>query len=153
MTDTTEVVATAHRRKLNRVGGSSSASVIVPGPKGIGERLTMRRLQLQMTQSEVAQRVRYTPKTGRKRNIEKPLSRNAYAMYESSKAEPNLGVVEEIAQALNISAGWLAFGEEVQAPATITRSAAPQLDNDRLATIVRIDVRLSGVTGPVETAP
>jgi transcriptional regulator with XRE-family HTH domain len=70
-----------------------------------------RRLELRLTQEQVAGHVHFAPKSGRRRNLETVLSRTAYCMYETDNVEPDLAKIEEIAKALAVSPGWLAFGE------------------------------------------
>lgn len=97
-------------RKLNRVGSQAQNTTSPSELETIGQRMTARRLELKLTQKQVADQVMFTRKTGRRRHTQSTLSRNAYAMYEIGESEPDLQKIEGIARALKVSAGWLAFG-------------------------------------------
>jgi transcriptional regulator with XRE-family HTH domain len=71
--------------------------------------MAQRRLQLRLTQAQVAKQVPFQRKRGTERSA-RPLSRNSLAMYETDKSEPNLRLIEGIATALRVSPAWLAFG-------------------------------------------
>ena len=94
----------ALRRTMNRVG-SASALVSASNLTTVGERMIHRRLQMGLTQAQVSSQIRQG-KSG------KALSRNAYCMYETGKYEPKLKLIEQAAAALDVPAGWLAFGTE-----------------------------------------
>jgi len=98
-------------RKLNRVG-SKSPQIASATVDTIGQRMTARRMQLKLTQADVARQVPFQSKSGRRKGTERPLSRAAYAMFEIDQAQPDLKKIEAIAKALGISPGWLAFGEK-----------------------------------------
>jgi transcriptional regulator with XRE-family HTH domain len=100
--------AEPEKRKLNRVGTLVNSSL--DDPKTIGERMTAQRLKLGLTQEQVASKVVFIPKSGSRRGDEIVLSRNAYCMYETHGVAPDLQKIEEIAKALEVSPGWLAFG-------------------------------------------
>jgi transcriptional regulator with XRE-family HTH domain len=90
------------RRTINRIG---SAALLSPSePATPGERMVHRRLQLGLTQAQISSRIQLRTKKGR------TLSRTNYCMYETGKYEPKLWLIEQIAAALDVSAGWLAFG-------------------------------------------
>lgn len=112
---TTKTPLPRKRRKLNRVG-SASHKPQEGEPQSLGARMAARRLDLRMTQAQIAKHVRMKPKSGRRRDVETALSRNAYAMYEIDNAEPDLAKIAAIAKALKCSPGWLAFGEISTAP-------------------------------------
>lgn len=98
-------------RGINRVG-SRMPKIASIRPMTFGERMTQRRLDLNMTQVDVASRVTIISKTGCKKDAKRQLSRNAYCMYELDEAEPSLSTLLQIANALNVSPAWLAFGGE-----------------------------------------
>lgn len=95
-------------RPLNRVG---SAYAVGAEPTTVAERMVRRRLEMKLTQAEVAAKVRMQNKSGPRSSDERLLSRNGYCMYENGRSEPKLEQIKQIAMALNVSAGWLAFGE------------------------------------------
>jgi hypothetical protein len=113
---TAKKAAEPEKRKLNRVGTLVNASL--NDPMTIGERMTAQRLKLGMTQEQVASKVIFVPKSGSRRGDEIVLSRNAYCMYETHGVAPDLQKIEEIAKALEVSPGWLAFGiaEDTKVP-------------------------------------
>lgn len=108
--------------KLNRVG--SEGRPRSGNPETLGQRMAARRLDLHLTQAQVARQVRFTPKTGRRRNVETVLSRNAYCMYETDTVEPDFPKLAGIAKALGVSKGWLAFGEGRPEPRPIHPAAS-----------------------------
>lgn len=115
MTNSNDAIAVrpvrkAKSRKLNRVG-SRAPHIAQQEPKTIGERITKRRLELRLTQGDVARQVLFHRKSGRNKGTERKLSRATLAMYEIGLAEPDLRKIEQIAKALGVTPGWLAFGE------------------------------------------
>ena len=96
-------------RKLNRVG-SHAPEIATSEIKTIGQRMTLRRIALKLTQAHIANEVQFVQKTGRRKGAARPLSRNAYAMYEIGQSEPDLKKIEAIARALGVTPSWLAFG-------------------------------------------
>lgn len=105
------VVKDHEPRILHRVGSLVNDSALGE-PKTVGQRMAARRLELKMTQDDVAKRVVFQPKTGSRRNDEVVLSRNAYCMYETGGVEPDLPKIEGIAKVLEVTPQWLAFGVE-----------------------------------------
>lgn len=97
-------------RKLNRAG-LSETQIKQIGLKTIGQRMAQTRLKLNVTQEEVAARVLITSKSGESSGVERPLSRNAYCMYERDFLEPSFANMISIAKALGVEPAWLAFGE------------------------------------------
>src|SRR5262245_61799343 len=97
-------------RKINRVG-SRTPEIGTVVPNTLGQRMTARRIELDLTQDQVASQVRYRPKSGRGKGVEKSLSRATLAMYERDASQPDLQKIEEIAKALKVAPGHLAFGE------------------------------------------
>lgn len=97
------------RRQLNRVSARQAKYDAASAP-GIGTRLDQRRLQLQPTQAEVAAAVSFQFKSGKRKHVETPHSRNAYCMYELGKVEPSLKTIVGLAHVLRSSPEWLAFG-------------------------------------------
>ena len=104
-------VRKAELRKINRVG-SRAPHISTVAATTIGQRITARRMELKLTQADVAKQVPFHNKTGRNKGAERPLSRGALAMYEIGDSEPDLKKLEAIAKALGVSPGWLAFGDE-----------------------------------------
>lgn len=97
------------RRKLNRVS-SMSFQFGIHKPKTAGERLTVSRLELGLTQEEAVAGVIFRPKSGKRKDRECMLSRNAYCMYERDLVPMSLNMVEKLADAFGVSSAWLAFG-------------------------------------------
>jgi len=101
------------KRALHRVG-----SLLVKDldePKTIGQRITARRLALGLSQQEVADRCWITQKnnsniTGAQKGDRKRLSRSAYCMYETDSVTPVIDVLEQIADALELSREYVFFG-------------------------------------------
>lgn len=108
-------------RKTNRVGSVFVRRSELEHPQTVGQRMTRRRLELGLTQEEVADKCHITMKshsatTGRKKGETSPLSRTAYGMYEKDAVVPVLDVVVQIASVLGLSAAYLAFGEGPTSP-------------------------------------
>ena len=91
----------------------------------VGDRIRRARFQAAarsgraVTQTALAKAVGVTP--------------GAVSQWENGTTEPNLSVLPKLAQALGVSAGWLAFGEEAAAddptnPATARRLTEAELD-------------------------
>lgn len=97
------------RRKLNRAS-SMSFHFGIGKPKTAGERLTVSRLELGLTQEEAVAGVMFRPKSGKRKDRECMLSRNAYCMYERDLVPMSLKMVENLADAFGVSPAWLAFG-------------------------------------------
>lgn len=114
-------------RHQRRVGSSLAPEV---GTSTFADRLVKRRLELGLTQAQVASRVKIivrSPGAETLRNTKKshpdqvrkdeagneyvvrPLKRAAYGMYEAGSHLPDLDRVKELAQALETSVIWLAF--------------------------------------------
>jgi transcriptional regulator with XRE-family HTH domain len=91
-----------------------------------------------MTQLQVAQSVEFSPQTGLKRDTAKRLSRNTYAMYESGKSKPSFDILEKIAGALQVPAGWIAFGEGATPDGA--RPVEPNITTTRQKIVLRISV-------------
>lgn len=96
-------------RRINRVG-SRMPQIAMTEARTCGQRMTKRRMELRLTQADVAANVTIRSKSGARTGIDRPLSRNAYSMYEKDAAEPGLGTINRIAAALSVSPAWLAFG-------------------------------------------
>lgn len=97
------------RRKLNRVS-SMSFQHDLRNPITVGQRLTMRRLKLGLTQEQAVSGVMFRPKSGKRGGRDCVLSRNAYCMYERDLVPMSLKMVEAIAEVFGVSQAWLAFG-------------------------------------------
>lgn len=96
-------------KTLHRIG-TRIHDATVTSPKTVGQRMAARRLELGMTQEQVAHRVIFIPQTGQRAGVKQHLSRNSYCMYEIGSVEPDLQKLEQIAKALQVSPQWLAFG-------------------------------------------
>lgn len=101
--------ASRNGRKLNRAG-LSDAEIKQIGANTIGQRMAQTRLKLNLTQEAVAARVMITSKSGEASGVKRPLSRNAYCMYERDFLEPSFANMTSIAEALGVEPAWLAFG-------------------------------------------
>lgn len=100
---------TRHPRRINRVRRRVCEALDVSAI-GIGNRLVELRLELQLTQAEVALAVPFESKSGKRSNIVRPLSRSTYCMYELGRVEPSLQTIVSLAHVLQASPEWLAFG-------------------------------------------
>lgn len=78
----------------------------------LADRLAFCRLVFGKTQKEIANSVWIVPKSGTKRGVRRPLSRNSFAQYEQGVAEPPRYVIIQLAKLFNVSPGWLTFGDE-----------------------------------------
>lgn len=94
-------------------------------PERVGDRIRQARFQRQahlgraVTQTALAKTLGVSP--------------GAVSQWENGTTEPSLAVLPKLAQALGVSAGWLAFGEEPAAddptnPATARRLTEAELD-------------------------
>jgi transcriptional regulator with XRE-family HTH domain len=104
-----DMPTSAPRRLQNRVR-FRRREIKALAEDSLGQRLAKRRLALGLTQSEVAASVMIEPKTGANRGVSRPISRNAYCMYELDMIEPSLTTVRAMAAILQASPAWLAFG-------------------------------------------
>ncbi|HLZ08321.1 MAG TPA: helix-turn-helix transcriptional regulator [Chloroflexota bacterium] len=84
-----------------------SAPQLIESSAKLSKRLIQRRLELEFTQGQVAERVVFWNRQKREWGA---LSRSAYCMYESGDVVPDLNKVERLAEALDCSPAWLAFG-------------------------------------------
>ena len=122
----------AEPRKKNRIGAERTPSW-GSTPTSAGQRIAARRMELHLTQAQVAKKVSYEPKSGRQKGKPRPLSRATLAMYEIGAAEPSLKIIEAIALVLDDSPGRLAFGETPAKPeptATAESEAKPDAPSD-----------------------
>lgn len=115
--------STHEKAPLHRVG--SLLVKDLDNPKTIGQRIAARRLELGMTQEQVASLCEITQKsdsrepkgpkpenwTPRLAGTKSPLSRTAYSMYESDSVAPVLDVLVQIAAALKTTPAYIAFGD------------------------------------------
>ncbi len=129
MTSTPPNAKVRRRRPLNRVGKSFDPAS--SPPETLGQRMAARRLELGLTQAQVARQVRFKTKTGRRKNAESILTRNAYCMYEIDGSEPDLQKIVGVAKVLQVSPGWLAFGEEGSRPSGLNRNHGVEVDVSR----------------------
>jgi transcriptional regulator with XRE-family HTH domain len=97
--------AKKERQTMHRVGTVKGQ---IEQPKNLGERLVSRRLELKLSQAQVAEQVTFWNDKKQEWVI---LSRSAYCMYESGDVVPDLAKVEQIAKALKCAPQWLAFAE------------------------------------------
>jgi len=108
--------APEERRKLNRVGTQVHENL--SEPSSVGARMSKRRLELGLTQAQVADKVTFTPQSGRRLGQDVPLSRSGYCMYETSGLVPDIDKIIGIARALKTTPQYIAFGvvedEDVQ---------------------------------------
>ena len=82
------------------------ATPVEPPTETFAQRLVHARMKRGYTQKVLAEKVLFQPKD---RGV-RPLSRNAYSMYETGKTEPCFAIVAQLAGALDVTPGWLAFG-------------------------------------------
>lgn len=90
----------------------------------IGGRIRERRIELGMTQEQVADLCHITQKSnsqrsGRMKGDTFKLSRSAYCMYETDSVTPVLDVLEQIAGALRTSPEWISFGRGNKDPVPV----------------------------------
>lgn len=91
-------------RVMHRKG---SAKGLVEDPQSLKERLIYRRQQLDLSQGEVAEQIRFW---NNKQKETKTLSRSAYCMYESGEVVPDLNKIGLLSKVLKCAPEWLAFG-------------------------------------------
>lgn len=97
------------RRRINRVKRHKKVDLAIPvepPTETFAQRLVHARMKRGYTQKVLAEKVLFQPKD---RGV-RPLSRNAYSMYETGKTEPCFAIVAQLARALDVMPGWLAFG-------------------------------------------
>jgi transcriptional regulator with XRE-family HTH domain len=80
----------------------------IDDPKTLAERLISRRLELKLSQGQVADQVQFY---NEKKQEWGTLSRSAYCMYESGDVVPDLAKIEQISKALKCEPEWLTFGK------------------------------------------
>jgi transcriptional regulator with XRE-family HTH domain len=113
-------------RKKNRVY-SMVQQIGGETPATLGQRLTVRRLELRLTQEEVASKVLICFSSGEKKGNPHPIARNAYCLYELDKIQPSLKTTEALAKALKVCPAWLGFGIDTfksKAKKNVSRSKA-----------------------------
>lgn len=93
----------------------------IDNPTSLPERLTSRRMELNLSQADVAGRVRFYNK---KAAEWKDLSRSAYCMYESGDVTPDVDKITTLAEILQCTPQWLAFGD------TAERAAIQEVEYD-----------------------
>jgi transcriptional regulator with XRE-family HTH domain len=96
-------------RQMNRVSSMSFPNGCGT-PTTVGQRLTACRLKLGLTQEQAVSGVMFRPKSGKRKDRDCKLSRNAYCMYERDLVPISLKMIENIAEAFDESPSWLAFG-------------------------------------------
>lgn len=94
------------RRPINRVASAPPPSLA--SATSFAERLIALRLNLGMTQAQVADRTVVQFKSNPEPHS---LSRTAYCMYERGGAQPDFETTASLASTFGVSPGWLAFGE------------------------------------------
>lgn len=92
------------RSPMHRKG---STKVSVDNPTTLGDRLVARRLELNLSQDDVASQVTFYNKNGGRW---KTLSRSGYCMYETGEVTPDLEKIKSMAAALKCTPEWLTFG-------------------------------------------
>jgi transcriptional regulator with XRE-family HTH domain len=100
-----EAAQTKERPAMHRVGTIKGR---IEEPKNLGERLISRRLELKLSQGQVADQVSFWNQTKQDWGT---LSRSAYCMYESGDVVPDIPKIEQLAKALKCAPQWLAFGD------------------------------------------
>lgn len=98
-------VATPPEPKVMHRKGSQKGRIT--NPTNLEERLIARRQELDMSQNEVAEKIKFW---NNKQKASKTLSRSAYCMYESGEVTPDVHKLELLAKVLKCEVGWLAFG-------------------------------------------
>lgn len=128
-------------RKLNRVS-SISFQHDLRNPTTVGQRLTVRRLKLGLTQEQAVSGVMFRPKSGSREGHDCVLSRNAYCMYERDLVPASLKMVEALAEAFGLSPAWLAFGigspKAKKAKSTLNRQNPRKNGGDDAGTIALV---------------
>jgi transcriptional regulator with XRE-family HTH domain len=79
----------------------------VTDPTNLAERLISRRQELDLSQDDVAKKIRFWNARAHEHKI---LSRSAYCMYESGEVKPDLNKIGLLAKVLKCTPEWLAFG-------------------------------------------
>lgn len=97
--------------------------------KAVGDRIKQRRMELQLTQEELAQMTPSLTVTG-----------NVISRWERGRNRPSHQYMEELAGALGVSSAWLLFGQS-ESPA----AAAPANDQ-LLERLAAIEQRLDSLT-------
>lgn len=85
--------------------------------QAIGERLKRRREELGLTQEELAQQISSITVTG-----------NVLSRWERGRNRPSSVYLEELAQIMGVSTGYLLFGTDSQ-PGVVNSEAAQHLEN------------------------
>lgn len=112
--------ASKEKGPMHRKG---SLKGMIANPTTMQERMTSRRLELDLSQAEVASKIRFYNK---KQSEWKTLSRSAYCMYETGDVLPDIEKIITLAEALQCTPEWLAFGVEKEDTLAEALQCAPQ---------------------------
>ena len=116
---------------------------MIDNPTTLEERLTARRMELNLSQADVAKQIKFFNK---KQGEWKVLSRSAYCMYESGDVLPDVDKIVSLAEALQCSPEWLAFGTEKSATLAEALGCSPQWLADGIEDLVTIpELEFAGV--------
>ena len=108
----------------------------IANPTTMQERMTSRRMELDMSQADVASQIDFFNK---KQGEWKTLSRSAYCMYESGDVLPDIDKIVSLAKALQCSPEWLAFGIEQTDTLAAALKCAPQWLADGIEDLVTVE--------------
>lgn len=109
---------------------------MIDNPTTLEERLTSRRMELNMSQADVASKIRFHNK---KQGEWKVLSRSAYCMYESGDVLPDVDKIVSLAEALQCTPEWLAFGTEKTDTLAEALQCAPEWLADGIDDLVTLE--------------
>lgn len=94
------------------------------GPATVGDRIKQARLSLAARRGETVTQAWLAARCG--------VAGPTVSQWEAGIAQPSLPMIPKVAAALQVSAGWLAFGEEATDtlinPATARKLTEPELD-------------------------
>ncbi|UTC29029.1 putative HTH domain DNA-binding protein [Brevundimonas phage vB_BpoS-Marchewka] len=115
---------------------------MIDNPTTMQERMTSRRMELDMSQAEVAAKIRFY---NRRQAEWKVLSRSAYCMYETGDVLPDIEKIVTLAEALQCSPEWLAFGTQKADILAEALQTAPQWLADGIEDLVTLqEVEFAG---------
>ncbi len=84
---------------------------VMSHPQSLTERLASRRVEVGLSQEEVADKIRVIRYGGTKKERIQKIARNTYCNYERGTVPIKKEVLEQVAQILQISVEWLMWGE------------------------------------------
>jgi transcriptional regulator with XRE-family HTH domain len=120
MADSAANISTPTKTRKQK-GPTSVVNATLDNPKTLGERITARRLELGLHQGNVADRVKVLRASGAKQGKEISLSRSTLCQYETGSGTPDLPKLIALAEALQCTPEWLAFG--VTGPQTLDEAS------------------------------